>query len=464
VAVLAVAALYLFRPQPKPVVEVVVVVATPVTFPTLPPTWTATLIPSATPPPSPIPTRTPRPTATFEPPEATQAVQMDKIAEQVADLRGLAIQGTPERYLISRERVEEVLNGLILDPGRRAGLENELRVLSVLGLVKPTYDLVKYALNSSSDSLGGFYIPWTKQMFVIGDEFTGLERFVYSHEFDHALTDQHFDIAGMGVYPDCRLDAQHCAAIRALVEGDATVLMYQWLNQYATPQDYQDFANYDPPDFTLPEEFPPPYVSQDINFPYSYGADFVQYLYDRGRWASVNKAYEKLPESTEQILHPEKYLAGEAPIVVTDTALSEALPAEWRLIEDNVLGEWMTFLILGYGADFEAMQADDVSWAAAGGWGGDHYQVYYQPDVDQTALAAHWVWDTPRDGTQFAAALRDYLDARLRGAKVPRSDGDCWEANDQAGCVFTADGETLWLYAPNQTLINDLLALYPQFK
>lgn len=208
--------------------------------------------------------------------------------------------------------------------------------MSVLGLVKPTYDLVKYALNSSADGLGGFYIPWTKQMFVIGDEFSGMERFIYSSEYDHALTDQHFNIAAMGVYPDCQLDGQRCTAIRALVEGDATVLMYQWLYQYATPQDYKDLSNYDVPDFALPEEFPPPYISQDINFPYTYGADFVQYLYDRGRWAAVNKAYERLPDSTEQIMHPEKYLAAEAPITVTDPLLAEALPPEWVALEDDV--------------------------------------------------------------------------------------------------------------------------------
>ncbi|MCC7361329.1 MAG: hypothetical protein IT317_17720 [Anaerolineales bacterium] len=455
-------AVLVLRPTPTPV-AVVVIENTPVSFPTLPPTWTATLnIPTHTP--TPIPTRTPRPSATFEPPNPTQAVQMDKIAEQVADLRGLALQGAPERFLIPRDRVADTLEGLVLDPDRRASLEKELRVLSILGLVKPTYDLVKYALNSSSDSLGGFYIPWTKQMFVIGQTFGGLERFVYSHEFDHALTDQHFDIDAMGVYPNCRLTSQRCAAIRALVEGDATLLMYQWLNQYATPQDYKDFANYRPPEYNLPEEFPPPYVSQELDFPYTYGADFVQYLYNRGRWAEVNKAYERLPESTEQILHPEKYIAHEAPITVTDPSLAEALPAEWVMLEDDDLGEWMTFLILGYGADYEAMLPDDTAWTAANGWGGDHHQVYYQSDLDQTVLAAHWVWDTPRDNTQFADALRDYMDARLRGSKVPRTDGDCWEANNQAGCVFVANGETLWLYAPNQTLINDLLAFFPAFQ
>ena len=462
VAVLATAAIFLFRPQPTPV-AVVVIESTPVAFPTLPPTWTPLPPPSITPPPSPVPTRTPRPTSTFQPPNEDMATQMDKIEAQVADLRGLAIRSDPERYLIARDRVADTLEGLVLDPDRRASLENELRVLSVLGLVKPTYDLVKYALNSSSDSLGGFYIPWTKQMFVIGDHFNGLERFVYSHEFDHALTDQHFDVAGMGVYPNCQLSSQQCAAIRALVEGDATVLMYQWLNQYATPQDYQDFANYNPPDFTLPEEFPPPYISQEVNFPYAWGADFVQYLYERGRWAEVNKAYARLPSSTEQILHPEKYVANELAITVTDPSLAEALPAEWVQLEDDDLGQWMTFLILGYGADYEAMLPDDTAWDAADGWGGDHYQVYYQPDLEQTVLAAHWAWDTARDGTEFAAALRDYMDARLRGSKVSRTDGDCWEANDQAGCVFTAGGETLWLYAPNQTLINDMLALYPNF-
>jgi hypothetical protein len=445
--------------EPEPAV-VVVSEATPISFPTLPPTWTASPLPTETPVPTATPTRTPTATPTLPPPDSTMAADMDKIAQQVADLRGLAVTGENPRYLVPRNQIEALLNGL-LDRDMREELENQKLVLSMLGLVKPTYDLVKYALNSQSDNIGGLYLPWTKTMYVIGREFSGIERFVYSHEYDHALTDAHFDIAGMGVYPLCRSDAQRCSAIRALVEGDATLLMEQWWTQYATPQDYLDIAAYEPPRFTLPEEFPPPAIVADLAFPYDHGYEFVSYLHARGNWAAVNRAYGNLPQSTEQILHPEKYLAAEAPAEVA-LPPQPSLGEGWRLVDDNVLGEWMTYLILGYGADVSAQLPEDEASDAAQGWGGDHYQVYHEQSSGAAVLVARWHWDSLRDGEEFARALSAYHEQRFRGGQVEVTHGACWESNGQASCLYTGAAETLWLLAPNQLMVEHVLLAFPE--
>jgi hypothetical protein len=391
------------------------------------------------------------------------AADMAEIAQQVADLRGLEILSENISYLVARNRVEEVLTGLLLSPDLRAELEDQKLVLSTLGLVKPTYDLVKYALNSSADNIGGFYLPWTKEMYVIGSGFGGIERFVYSHEYDHALTDAHFGIDGLGVYPLCESNAQRCGAIRALVEGDATLLMEQWWRQYATPQDYADILEYDPPRQTLPEEFPPPYIQQDLAFPYDYGYEFVSYLYDRGNWAAVNSAYADLPQSTEHILHPEKYLAGEAPVEVALPPLEAALGGRWRQVADDVLGEWMTYLILGYGADVSAQLPDDTAWRAAAGWGGDRYQVYHEAQTDSLLLVVRWTWDSQRDEDEFAQAMQQYQAERFRGAQVNRTEGACWEANGQASCLLARGSEALWVLAPDETVLSEVLVEFPDF-
>jgi len=39
-------------------------------------------------------------------------------------------------------------------------------------------------------------------------------------------------------------------------------------------------------------------------------------LYKQGGWDRVSKAFTELPQSTEQILHPEKYFDHEAPVKV----------------------------------------------------------------------------------------------------------------------------------------------------
>jgi hypothetical protein len=450
--------------------------ASPVPYPTFPPAWTPTpdkntptptslpteagSVSHATPSPMGMPTATRTPTQPPTP-NSTQRAAMDTIQQQVADVRGLAIQGEVPRYLISKYRLELTARGLLIPSAYQSRLKKLVGAYTALGLIKPTYDLVKYALNSQVDNVGGFYVPWTRQLFVVGDKFSGLEHYVFAHEYDHALVDQHFGINQLGLYPECEGDEQRCRAIRALFEGDATLLMSLWWQQYASPQDYADIRNYLPPQQALPEQFPPPFALRDSDLSYKKGLAFVEVLHERGNWAEVNKAYANLPQSTEQILHPDKYLAGEAPVPVSAPPLTETLGAEWQLIDDNVLGEWMTYLVLGFGADVTAQVTETMAADAAAGWGGDHYQIYSSDTLSQTVLAAQWVWDTPKDLKEFRTAIQFHLNERFRGAKVEdRTDGDCWEANNQATCLFVNDQSVLWVLAPNQSILNAVFAQY----
>ncbi len=407
--------------------------------------------------------RTPVPSATLRPPNATVSAEMDVIQLQVAELRGLAILSSVPRFLLSPERLEKSLEALLLTEADRARLVDDARVLTALGLIKPTYDLARYAINHQVDNIGGFYIPRAREIYVIGGRFSGIERWVYSHEFGHALVDQHFDIGAVGVYPDCRIGQQQCDAVRALVEGDATLLMEQWWLQYASPRDYQDILNYRPPAQTLPEQFPPPFVVADASFPYDYGYEFVRQLHARGNWAAVNSAYASLPQTTEQIMHPEKYTAGEGPVDVTAPPVGQALGAGWRELANDSLGEWDTFLLLGYAADLEAQINLFAASEAAAGWGGDNYQVHYHDTLSQTVLAVHWVWDTSADAREFNTAFDLYLDRLFRGAKA---DGRaaCWQPSGQAACYFTAGRATLWLAGPDLATVDGLLGLYPDFQ
>jgi len=433
---------------------------------TLPPTWTPTTTPTITPTRTPTLTPSVTPTPTPPRPNPTILAEMDIVQVEVADIRGLEplITEVP-RYLLSKAGVRPVLAAVFTaNGGTQAELDDEARVLSALGLIKPTYNLYNNALNSLADNIGGFYFPWNDELYVIGTRFSGIERFIFAHEYGHALVDQHFHIDALQVYPTCLGDAQRCQAIRALVEGDATLVMNQWWQQYASPQDYTDILNYRPPAQTLPEQFPPPYVLRDSDFPYVEGREFVEALYARGRWAQVDAAYANLPDSTEQILHPSKYFANEEPEEMPETTLGEALGAGWRLLQDNSLGEWMTYLVLGYGADVDAQLPDDVAARAAAGWGGDRYVVYHHDDTDRTVMAARWSWDTMGDATTFYDALSDSLHERYAGNRADVSRGRCWEANAQRSCLYRAGRETLWLLAPDSALVESMLSRFPGFN
>ena len=77
-------------------------------------------------------------------------------------------------------------------------------------------------------------------------------------------------------------------------------------------------------------------LQRSLEFPYQEGTQFVERLTD----AQLLNSYVDLPASTEQIIHPEKYLAGEFPIVVKLPDLAGRLGEGWLKFNEDVLGEF----------------------------------------------------------------------------------------------------------------------------
>ena len=89
----------------------------------------------------------------------------------------------------------------------------------------------------------------------------------------------------------------------------------------------------------------PPYMEADLYFPYDYGQAFVETFVSDGNYAPLSEVYDNLPVSTEQILHPERY-PDDTPIPVDLRDMTDILGDGWTLYDQNVMGEWYTYLIL----------------------------------------------------------------------------------------------------------------------
>ncbi len=57
-------------------------------------------------------------------------------------------------------------------------------------------------------------------------------------------------------------------------------------------------------------------IRESLIFPYMQGSEWATQVYKRGGWTMVSNAFTRLPLSTEQILHPEKYFKYERPVKV----------------------------------------------------------------------------------------------------------------------------------------------------
>ena len=216
-------------------------------------------------------------------------------------------------------------------------------------------------MNRFADNAGGFYVPWQNVINVTGKEFGGLEGIVDAHQVAHALLDQRFDFSQWGLYPACTHGDDYCQARQALIEGDAALTTDRWLEQSAAKPNTDALPQYQalPPAANDPAA--PPFIVADVAFRNEYGRKFIEALYQRGGWATVNKAYEDLPVSTEQIMHPDQYLAGEKPIEVAAVPVPKAFGSDWQIIADETLGEWRTYQLLADDVDEAARLSDETA-------------------------------------------------------------------------------------------------------
>src|SRR6185436_4948214 len=113
-------------------------------------------------------------------------------------------------------------------------------------------------------------------------------------------------------------------------------------------------------------------------------------------WDEVRRAWSAPPASTEQVLHPEKFEAGEAPREVSIPYAPQGAIS----LGEGVLGELLCRTLLGEGSE-----------AAAAGWGGDRYRAW---DVGgHTLVVWRSVWDTLVDAKELHAAAISRATARL---------------------------------------------------
>lgn len=281
-----------------------------------------------------------------------------------------------------------------------------------LGLLPQGASLVSLNEQLLSSQVLGLYDPETKALYVVarGADIGPLERFTMSHELDHALQDQHFDLQKLdppGVFDQGDRSLAHVS----VAEGDATLVMTQWALQNLSPADLGQIVqeSSDPAQQQLLASMPP-ILSQGLQFPYSTGLSFVTGIYQAGGWTAVDALYANPPVSTEQVMHPAKYAAHEAPVPVSiDPGLAASMGAGWTVAMQDTLGEFQLGVWLK-GANANDPTVSAAADTAAAGWGGDRVAYLTGPGGQDVAVMKT-AWDTPKDATEFLAAARTLTSA-----------------------------------------------------
>jgi hypothetical protein len=381
---------------------------------------------------------------------------MAEIESQVVQLRGLLPSESVSRSLLTSDQLREhVIQDFLGDYTHEDALQ-DVRLLSLLGLLEPGIDLWQLYADLLTEQIAGFYDTETDGMIVVcSSGFGGVERLTFAHEYTHALQDQTYDIRdGLQYNNDaCDPDSERCFAVQALIEGDATLLQEQWLRTFARDEDRSDllefFADFDMPVF----DSAPAYIQSELTFPYFWGLHFVRSLYLEGGWAAVDTAYQHPPLSSEQILHPERY-PKDSPVDLVSPNLADELNSDWETTGHDMLGEWATLLFLN-----EYLPIDQASLAAEG-WGGDLLLFFYQEEGIE-ALVLITQWDTIRDAHEFSAAFHAYGLARFGDPEISSTTSAQWAYENGISYFERVSNQTLWILAPDKQALDVLQKAIP---
>lgn len=366
-----------------------------------------------------------------------------QIEDDVVALRGLPAKQRLVPTILDEAQVRVRLEAQFRAENPPAEIAASQATLIAMGLLPSGTSLETTYVNLLGSQVAGYYDPATKQIYVVArsGRIGAVEKVTFAHEFTHALQDQNFGLEG--IQTDAIGQGDRSMARLALIEGDASLLMTQWLTSHLDTAGIAEILAGDPA-AQAQLDAAPPFIRDGLLFPYMQGVLFVSSIWASGGWRAVDRAFGRLPDSTEQVLHADKYAADERPVTVPldAPAIAARLGGGWTATPADTLGEfqigsWLKARgVTGAGG---GVSGD----AAAAGWGGDRYALIDGPN-GAYALVVLTTWDTPADATEFSTAATEAIRGVPGEARVARiASGAAVPGGAEVAVLFASDASTL---------------------
>ncbi len=333
------------------------------------------------------------------------------VLKETSEIRELAILRPVKSGAQSRAQIERMIIRNLQMQTTPAEMRAAELALKKFGLVPPGFQYRPFVVKLLTEQVAGYYDPKVQQ-FYLADwiELEG-QKPVMAHELTHALQDQHFNLRRFEKWPKGDSDAE--LAAHAMIEGDATLAMTLYMARH--PLVALAFIRSLGGTGMPSEQFrqAPRAIRESLVFPYEQGSEWATQVYKRGGWTAVSEAFTKLPLSSEQILHAEKYFQYEMPVKVALPDVRNLLGLNWKRTDYDVNGEWTLYLILE-----EFLNSPAESKRAAAGWGGDRYALYEGPKAGDVLIAQLTAWDSESDAREFFEAYAKRTWRRYPGAEA----------------------------------------------
>lgn len=326
---------------------------------------------------------------------------VDSLRPAVERATGLPFKGPVRAALRDREQVRSYLLAKLaeqLPPARVRGITAAYRLF---GLVPDTLDLERLLLDLYAEQVAGFYEPDSTMLFGVRGADPAQLRLVVAHELVHALQHQYVPLDSI---LDQRDDNDRLSAAQAILEGQATLASIAAITPgqdlAADPAFWESFREQVQAQQASMAVFAqaPLVLREGLLFPYLAGSEWLRWW--RGARPTGEMPYgARMPLSTEQVLFPNRYASGDAPLALRFDGPPSA--------HEDVLGE-LGLRVLDAAVNGSAA----VRSLVANGWGGDRFALY--EGAAGPALVWYAVWDTDAARARFLERVAAPLRSRQR--------------------------------------------------
>ncbi len=322
------------------------------------------------------------------------------VADRTAALFGVETAPEPTITLLDEPALAELVGALLEDPGTAEQIAEEQALYRLLGLIPPDLDLFELYEELYTRGIAGLYRPEEQHIYVrLFGRFAAMEESTAAHEYAHYLQDVHYGLEAM--QEAAGGDRDRSMALHALIEGDAVHVQGRYVAEHFNTAQTLSLgvggmlAAAGGPD--VPHVF-----VRDTTFLYVDGARFVRLMLEEG--FTRDELYESPPLTTSQVLHPEKYRAGNTGRGVALDLLEDPLPPGWAVGGHDTLGE---LLLRTWVEEISGRSA--LAKSVAAGWDGDAVRLLSR-ESEAEALVARIAWSTPDAAVAFLQAAREGLD------------------------------------------------------
>ncbi len=372
-------------------------------------------------------------------PESNQAflAAADEVLAQMSQILDLPIKQPLKKSLRSREQIRAYLIKEEKDGESEAQRYADEKSLEAFGLLPKNFPLDSFMIDLLTDQVAGMYDPKAKEFYIADWIPVDDQREVMAHELTHALEDQSFHIESWIKAARPNDDAE--LARDSVSEGSALAAMvdYTLRDEHVGVRDLPAMSDLigagvmgsvtkDPVLDKAPQ-----YIQDSLMFPYLEGAAFSQqFLKAHAGWADLKILFENPPVSTQQIMHPNLYLKGVKPVAVTLPKWKHVVPRDWKLLEENVMGEF------GLQEVLKQFLGEARAEAIAPAWAGDRYAVFEDPRTGQTPLVFLLTLDSSGHTARFFSEFSDVLAKKYSSPANVRSQNEFLQFQTAVGGVY----------------------------